>query len=196
MRPVREIIGGLGNLMFKEAFMIGKVLDGEIPDEYVQSVKYWQKHKDVIRRHFADGVGFTDAVSIHVRRGDYLKTDFYVDLAKTDYYKRAIELFPERKFIIFCKDNQGWEQDKADRQWCRGYFTPLLGDNFEMVSKDTNEIEDLNYMASCGGHIGANSSFSWWACFLGNGQCVMPDYDKWFTDGVKRIELLPEWTLL
>lgn len=195
MRSVRQTIGGLGNLMFKEAFILGKLLDEEITDPYVQSSKYWYKHRNVIKKQFSDGVGpQVDKVALHIRRGDYLKAHhFHVNLWETDYYKKAIAMFPnETQFIVFCKDNQGWEQDKADRQWCRDNLAPLIGDRFELPDKENSETDDLNLMASCKSVIMANSSFSWWGAYLGeHEQVICPK--QWFVDGIYRTELLSEW---
>jgi hypothetical protein len=181
--------------MFKEAFLIGQMLDGVIPDVYLQSAKYWERHKETIRSHFGENIGHTNAVALHIRRGDYLNNNFYADLWKTDYYKKAIALFPNEKFIVFCRDNQGWEQDKSDRQWCRDNLKPLLGDRFELPPKNNTEIDDMNLMASCKSIIMANSSFSWWAGFLGKHERVICPRE-WFADGVQRTEPLPEWELI
>lgn len=172
------------------------MMDGEIPDVYVQSSKYWAKYSQHIKAMYSEGItpGSIDKVSLHVRRGDYLNTDFYVDLTKTDYYQRAIAQFPSETFLVFCKDNQGWDQDKSDRQWCRFFLDKLIPGRYELVNKDNLEHEDLNLMASCKAHIGANSSFSWWAAYLGEGKTIMPK--AWFTDEKQRIDMQPEWTLL
>jgi hypothetical protein len=197
MKAVRQEIGGLGNLMFKEAYLMGQTLDGVIPDVYVQSSKYWKHHAASIKAKFAQGIGRSDAIALHIRRGDYVGNDFYMDLWKTDYYKKAIALFPGERFIVFCRDNQGWDRDKADRQWCRYQLAPILGNRFELPSKDNTETDDMNLMASCKGIIMANSSFSWWASFIN------PNPDKkivcpreWFTDNVQRCDPEPEWTLI
>lgn len=191
MRNVRQEIGGLGNLLFKEAFIYGQLLDGEVPDVYLQSMKYWAKHRDKVKQRFAFGIGSIDKVAVHIRRGDYLKANqFHTNLWDIDYYREAFKLFPSEKFLIFCKDNQSEELDEADREWCLENLIPMLGDNFEMLPH-TTETSDLNAMASCKGLIGANSSFSWWAAFLGNHEkIVFPKEDRWFTDGVVRTELM------
>ena len=195
MKNIRQDIGGLGNLMFKQAYLIGQTLDGNIPDVYVQGESYWAQHKDAIKASFGSGIYSTvNKVALHIRRGDYLKAQhFHVNLWETDYYQKAIALFPNEKFIVFCKDNQGWEQDKADRQWCRDNLTPLLGDRFELPDKNNTEIEDLNLMSSCKSIITANSSFSWWAAYLGEHEKVVCP-SKWFVDGIQRTELLDSWT--
>lgn len=187
MKSVREQIGGLGNLMFKQAFILGQFLDEAIPDVYLQSEKYWIKHRDTIKKTFDWGIGQDDRVALHIRRGDYVDNSFYVDLTQTDYYIKAIAMFPNEKFLIFCADRQG--RDGQDRIWCRNW-AKNKGINFEMWWSES-ETEDMNKMASCKGIIGANSSFSWWAAFLSNAKCVFPK--DWFTDGVQRTELLEEW---
>lgn len=198
MKSVRVTIGGLGNLMFKQAYLLNQAAVHEIPDVYVQGEKYWRGNADLIKAHFSDGIGpQINKVALHIRRGDYLQAHhFHVNLWETDYYKKALALFPnDTQFIVFCKDNQGWEQDKADRQWCRDNLAPLIGDRFELPDKDNSETDDLNLMASCKSIIGANSSFSWWAAYLGEHEKVIFP-KQWFVDGVQRTELLPEWTTI
>lgn len=197
MRTVRETIGGLGNLMFKQAYLWAQMREGNIPDIYVQSQKYWKKYEHEIRALFGGGINRDERVALHIRRGDYLKvSQFHVNLWDTDYYKNAIKQFPEgTKFLVFCKDNQSEAQDQDDKEWCERNI-PQLGIDFEL-HKHTTETEDLNAMASCVGLIGANSSFSWWAAWLNphsDKKIIFPK--QWFVDNQQRTELLPEWTTL
>ena len=199
MRTRREDIGGLGNLLFKESYIWAQMRDGLIPDVYVQSTKYWLKYREEIRQRFSHGIGNKSIpfVALHIRRGDYLKsTQFHVPLYDTDYYKKAIELFPNDKFMVFCRDNQGSDIDVADREWCKEFMTGLVGEGrFALAPNDGEETDDLNTMASCKSLIMANSSFSWWAAFLGNHERVICP-KSWFTDGYQRTELLPGWELI
>lgn len=192
MLNVRQQIGGLGNLMFKEAFLLGKLLDGEIPDVYVQNSKYWAKHAETIKSIFSLGIGAVDRVALHLRRGDYVLTDFHTNLADTTYYQEAVKNFPGENFLVFCKDNQG--RDTDDRAWART-FLDSLDITWEFAPLETSETQDLNLMASCKSVIMANSSFSWWGAFLGNHQTVICP-KNWFTDGVQRTELLDDWIQL
>jgi hypothetical protein len=195
MKLVRNEIGGLGNLLFKESYIWAQMRNGEIPDIYVQSSEYWDKYKEEIKQRFSSGIGYDSRVALHIRRGDYLKvSQFHVNLWDTDYYKKAIDLFLEgTKFLVFCKDNQSEAQDTDDREWCLRNV-PLLNIDFEMYEHG-KETDDLNAMASCKGIIGANSSFSWWAAFLNshNGLKVFPAENKWFVDGNVRTKLEKEW---
>lgn len=199
MRKVRNEIGGLGNLLFKEAYLWGQFRDGTIPDIYVQSSKYWEKYKDELRTRFSHGIGYTDKVALHIRRGDYLKvSQFHGNLWDTDYYKNAVQLFPNEQFLVFCKDNQSEQQDEDDRAWVMDNMEFLLPKSRWEMHDHTTETDDLNAMASCKAIIGANSSFSWWAAFLGNPKkrVIMPKETRWFVDKKTRCELLPEWETL
>jgi len=172
-----KIFGRLGNRMFQGAYIYAQARRGEIPDIYIQDHSYFDEFREDIRKLYGEGVGNIDMVSIHVRRGDYVNNSFYVDLTKTDYYEKAMEQFPEADFLVF-SDNI---------EWCKQQ--PIF---FECeFSEGLNEVDDLNLMASCNGHIMANSSFSWWGSYLGRGKTVAPK--QWFTDGANRVKLLEEW---
>lgn len=184
--------------MFKQAFIIGQMLDGDIPDVYVQGEKYWKQHTNSIRSYFSENITTNEYVSLHIRRGDYLKADhFHVDLSKTDYYLRATAMFPFSKFLVFCKDNQGEEQDIADREWCQEFCDQIIPGRYEMAPEHNTEVQDMNLMAGCQSQIGANSSFSWWAAFLNpNPNKVVICPKQWFVDGIQRTELLDSWILI
>ena len=135
--------------MFKEAYLYAQMRKGFIPDLYVQGEKYWQGFTEEIKARFSEGIGYDERVAVHVRRGDYLKTDFYVNLWETNYYKQALELFPNEKFLVFCHDNQDKEQDRQDKEWCHWYFRGLLPDGKFEIHTPAEETEDLNLVASC-----------------------------------------------
>lgn len=177
--------------MFKQAYLYAQMREGTIPDVYVQSPKYWEKYAAEIRKMYSEGVGFVDRVSLHLRRGDYVNNGFYVDLSTTEYYQKAVTRFPDDTFLVFCKDNQG--TDTEDRAWAHD-FMDSLGVKYEFAPADNSEITDLNLMASCKAHIMANSTFSWWAAFIGGGPTIAPK--AWFADGMKRVDLFDNWTQL
>lgn len=190
MVPRRKIAGGMGNWMFQFAYVFAKARRGEIPDIYLQDEKYFADCKDEVRALFGQGIKPIDMVSLHVRRGDYLNNPFYVNLQDTDYYERAIALFPDAKFLVFCADRQEGSDDKSDMEWCKEQFR---GRDFTFY-QGKDEVDDFNAMSGCKAHIGANSSFSWWAAYVSGNPAVFPK--EWFTDGQQRISLLDKWTLI
>ncbi|HET6995265.1 MAG TPA: alpha-1,2-fucosyltransferase, partial [Chitinophagaceae bacterium] len=112
---------------------------------------------------YLDEIRSVNAVSIHVRRGDYVndkETNAVHGVCSIDYYREAINRLSgeisEPRFYIF----------SDDMDWARANLpiSPHLAvyvDNNQMASH-----EDLRLMSSCKHHIIANSSFSWWGAWL------------------------------
>lgn len=176
-----KLFGRLGNRLFQMAFVHSQMKEGIIPDIYVQDYKLFVKYEKEIKEWFGEGIGYIPYVSIHIRRGDYVDNPFYVDLSKTDYYERAIEMFPDKQFLVFSDDTE----------YAKMYFHNREG--FTVV-EGQSEIDDFNMAASCEGHIIANSSFSWWYAYVCPNPAKKVIYPKqWFTDGVKRVTFPPTW---
>jgi hypothetical protein len=108
-----------------------------------------------------------------------------------DYYTVAVQYIKARyenpKFFVF--------SDEPD--WCRANFS---GD-FVVVDHNGNfPHEDMWLMAQCKHGVIANSSFSWWGCWLGDNQneriCIAPK--RWFAGANLRTDdLIPErWVKL
>ncbi len=168
-----KIFGRLGNSMFQYAFIYAWAKEHGT-DIYLQDPKYFEKYANEIKALFGDatwqGLDLIDYVSIHVRRGYYVGNSFYIDLTQTDYYQKAMGEFPNRSFLVF----------SDDIEWCKKQ--EIFKDcNF---SEDLSELDDLNLMIRCNGHIIANSSFSWWGAWLGKGKVVAPK--QWYADGLER----------
>lgn len=172
--------GRLGNRMFQNAYIYAQFKDGKIPDIYLQNPKYFDKYRDEIKRLFGEGIGYDERVAIHVRRGDYVGNPFYVDLSKTDYYGSAMNDFGGEQLLCF----------SDDIKWCKDYFKFVKRMDF---SEDRIEEEDLKLMASCKGIIMSNSSFAWWAAYLGNENKKVICPKMWFLDGIQRVGFLKEW---
>lgn len=176
MVNLRTHFGGLGNRLFQLAYVYAQARKGEIPDIYLQDEKYFEPYANEFRTILREGLSPVDMVSVHVRRGDYLNNPFYVNLQDTDYYEKALTEFPNEKFLIFCADRQWGSDDEGDMEWCKQHFK---GRDFTFY-QGKDEIEDFNAMASCKGHILANSSFSFWAAYVSGNKTVAPS--KWFTE--------------
>ena len=103
-----------------------------------------------------------NSVSLHVRRGDYLKPgliEIYGDICTEDYYKKAIEYIKERV------DNPVFYIFSNDMAWVRDNFK---SDDFRYVNEYGvfDGMTDMYLMTWCRHNIVANSSFSWWGAWL------------------------------
>ena len=165
--------------MFQYAFLYNYSIENDI-DRYVQDPKYFAENAEEIRAIFQEGIYAIpiDMVAIHVRRGDYVGHNFYIDLIETDYYQNAMAEFLGSKFVVF----------SDDIQWCKEQDV-FKGCEFSHGT----EIEDMNNMASCVGHIIANSSFSWWAAYISPYSKKIVAPKKWHPDGIERTVCPPNW---
>lgn len=98
------------------------------------------------------------SVSIHIRRGDYIKEG--IRLVPEDFYLRAIDYFCKKddsvRFFVFTDD----------KEYCKKLFIDRL--NFEIIEGNTgeNSFRDMQLMSLCRHNIIANSTFSFWGAFL------------------------------
>lgn len=105
-----------------------------------------------------------NAVSCHIRRGDYLK-DPVRCVCTQNYYRQALENIRKDKCpALYCIFSD-------DIEWCRQTFGPMLqGCNVIYVdwNKGKESYRDMQLMSLCHYNIIANSSFSWWGAWLNN----------------------------
>jgi len=130
-----------------------------------------------------------NAVSLHVRRGDYVLdklTNTVHGVCDIDYYTEAIgrmtAAISDPRFYIF----------SDDMEWAK---TNLSINRFPVAYIDHNasaDYEDIRLMYSCKHHIIANSSFSWWGAWLNNygGKKVIAP-KKWFRS-LTNDDLIPD----
>lgn len=176
---------------------------------YFQSARYFENAESALRKRFrpvqALGAkalewqgridGLECPVSLHVRRGDYLKhADTHTNTGM-DYYRRATEVMQgmsggRAHFVIF----------SDDPAWCRENFRWLAQST--VVESDGPAVEEMLLMARCHHHIVANSSFSWWGAWLNARpeKRVVAPY-LWFTREVQfsksPVDLhMPGWIVL
>ena len=185
-----KIFGRLGNKMFQYAYLYAQVRRGEIPDFYLQDPKYFEPFGEEIRKLFGEGIGYLDQVGVHVRKGKnpyipeepkYNENPFHFNILETDYYERAMAMFPDEKFVIF----------SDDPEYCKERFK---GENIQVMERGKDDVEDFNLLASCKHLILANSSFSWWAGYLNPSpvaKIIVPN--QWFTDGETRTVCPENW---
>ena len=118
------------------------------------------------------------SVAIHVRRGDYLHHECF-KVCDLEYYQKSMremrERVPGAKFFIF----------SDDPDWCHAHFTDYDVTAFNDRRHELNPLHDLHLMSLASHHIIANSSYSWWASWLGNKPSqvvIMPD--RWYAKDI------------
>jgi Glycosyl transferase family 11 len=103
------------------------------------------------------------AVSVHVRRGDYVtlaSAAAHHGTCSPEYYRAAIHAVRERySDAAFCFFSD-------DIEWCKQTFSDVPHVHFFSAHPQQREGEDLWWMSRCAHHIIANSSYSWWAAWL------------------------------
>lgn len=171
-----------------------------------QSERYFAGIKDILAKEFV----FSDtvqrdpinkqiqsilqedekAVSVHVRRGDYLKHPMYGDICTEDYYTNAINYMQQRvegaRFYLFSND-MAYVQKK------------FRGDEFIYIGNNSEDrgYMDMYLMSLCKHHIIANSSFSWWGAWLDqHSSKIVVAPSKWL-NGMLAKDVVPDrWITL
>lgn len=96
--------------------------------------------------------------AVHVRRGDYVGHEGYINLP-LDYYKSSLNILKDRGDVLVFSDDIGWCIKNMQ----------LLSKNIHFI-QGNSPIEDLYLMSLCNNCVIANSSFSWWGAWLGEGK--------------------------
>jgi hypothetical protein len=122
----------------------------------------------------------TEAVSVHVRRGDYITDPVAMarnGFCSRDYYVHAIRRIVcqvQRPHFFVFSDDPEWRMQNLQI----GQPTTHVRHN----GPDQGP-EDLRLMSFCKHHIIANSTFSWWGAWLGqNSAKVVIAPQKWFAN--------------
>lgn len=149
---------------------------------YFQSPKYFAGYEDSVRRSIlemlsgmltAKGVALADefanakdTVAVHVRRGDYVsdaRVAAHHGSLQRRYYEQALAAVRDvgKTRIIWFSDDTDWVKYQMARPE-DSVATPAM-----MAELTTKVGGEIALMAACSSRIVANSSFSWWAGWLG-----------------------------
>lgn len=166
---------------------------------YFQNERYFADIRDILLREFTPKrkivissrlrsvLSGSETVSVHIRRGDYVRLRNNLNLA---YYEKALEqirkFYQNPVFLIF-SDDLVWVKENMQ----------LPEENVFYVNEDGNyaDYEELLIMSRCKSNIIANSTFSWWAAWLNqNDEKHVIAPKKWFRS---QTGIVPdEWTTI
>ncbi len=210
-RLSRWIAGGPGGAVYREPHFhydpAFEALSAPVRLEgYFPSPRYFAGYEAIIRRELAPPaaedaesqrlaplIGSEDAISLHVRRGDYVsrpKINRLMGTCSLAYYEAALARF---RATAPCSCFQTTSPGR--RPTCRRH------DRWSSSAKGRHApgIADLWLMTLARHHVIANSSFSWWGAWLArrqDGVTIAPT--PWFASSAHdETDLLPaDWTRL
>lgn len=174
---------------------------------YWQSYKYFKDIRDILIKEFTlkdnldeknievlSQIKKTNAVSLHIRRGDYVsntQTNKIHGTCSLNYYEEAI------KEIDRNIENPVLYVFSDDIEWVKKHFKTNLSTCYIDFNDDHPE-RDINLMSNCKHNIIANSSFSWWGAWLNNNQyktVIAPQ--NWINSNINTSDLIPkDWIRL
>lgn len=143
---------------------------------YWQNTLYFEEYLPQLREKFKfkrklnavdlkilEKIRNSNSVSVHVRRGDYVNSEF--DLCGQDYYMKAKSIIDkkiEKPHYFFFTDDAEFVK-KTFGHW----------ENVTIVEHSAEDCDyDLYLMSQCKNHIMANSSFSAWGTLLSINQGI------------------------
>lgn len=175
---------------------------------FYQNERYFASCADEVRRAFAFdeakcGVRTLEtlrlieadacAVSLHVRRGDYLLPKHYKTsgcVCGLPYYRNAIaearRLSPSARFYVF----------SDDAAWARENIIPLLPGGCSVIdwNAGSSSWQDMLLMSRCRHNVICNSTFSWWGAWLNaHADKVVIAPDTWYAGTPSSIIVPAAW---
>jgi hypothetical protein len=159
---------------------------------YWQSEKYFKDIEQIIRSEFVFDVkdnslkAFSEkvkemrgAVSLQVRRGDYLNNpEVYCGICTIEYYNQAVAYVQskvENPCFLILSDDKEWVKKNLHIENAI-YVEENMFDEY-------SDWYDMYIMTCCKHNIIANSSFGWWGAWLnGNPDKIVIAPDRWFNN--------------
>lgn len=96
------------------------------------------------------------SVALHIRRTDYVRKEGNATL-KLDFYERALQKMQEQledfQLFVFTDDKKFVKEHFQLRKY--------------ILVENIGDLDEFELMRQCDHHIIANSTFSWWAAYLG-----------------------------
>lgn len=152
----------------KSLFIYGKFENAELFEDIEKNLQKSIVAKEVIsdkNLNMSYEIQKNESVCISIRRGDFLSKEYMEDFFQCDekYFKKAINIMNKKlkrpTFFVF----------SDDIEYASIFANKMLKHNKVFVELEGNTVEEkLMLMRGCKHFIISNSTFSWWAQFLGD----------------------------
>lgn len=144
---------------------------------YFQDPRYFLSQRESIRHAFAawetsTPLGMSDYAAIHVRRGDYVENPrnlARLGACSVEYFTNASKLIDNSLPIVIVSD---------DHEWCETVLGKNLNREYVIYAGDS-DLDDFSVLKGAAEVVLSNSTFSWWAAFLGEPRRVVAPV-PWF----------------
>lgn len=165
-------------------------IDEKLSNIYVhglwQSESYFHEIRDAVKKELRVAGEFSqsdeeivkkmrtvNSVCVHIRRGDFLSSENNLVVCGLDYYyeaKNIIQQLVNDPFYFVFSDDPEWVKKN------------LWSENVTIVSGNRMDYEEFRLMYNCKNYIISNSTFSWWASYIGNNNGVVVAPKRWYSD--------------
>jgi hypothetical protein len=169
------------NMLLRDFFQSHKFLDEELCQRRLGCPRHIEEEIVGLYGDLSDHVG------VHVRRGDYIGSGYFVTMGR-DWYLKCMGMFPEGQKFVVVSD---------DMEWCR---ENLGGDGVIYADKASRHpnLTDMYVQSLCRDNVISASSFSWWGAYLNRNPLKRvlaphrwhpgPDLPRYYTKHMMRIE--------
>ncbi len=162
---------------------------------YFQNYKYFDEYRNDLIKIFSFSKETKDKVNnwlkqednqlisvAHIRRGDYLRNQFYHPVLDINYYRFCESKNPDRIKTIYVSD---------DKEYCKDNGLITTPQNFGLT-------EDLYLMTIADYLTIANSTLSWWGAYLNNKAVEINAPRTWFGSGYSysKINYPNKWQMI
>ena len=159
---------------------------------YWQELQYAAVARTILTRRLIDnrGEAQVDAIGIHVRGGDYrsaINRAMFIECGR-EYYINALQRLSvsDRSLPIYVFSD--------DREYCRHLLDGYLPNARVTYVKLQSDLDEWRLLARCQTVVIPNSTFSWWAAFLGQKPKRVICPTRWRGDGDGASQLIPaDW---
>lgn len=150
---------------------------------YFQSLKYFKHHQDdfkseLVLPRVSSNFLIDKNVAFHIRRGDYLNYPDIHYICNTAYFDKCFDMFGGYQINVFTDSPE--------------YIIKEFNHRHFNLIQTTSELVDLTLMSIHDNVVCSNSTFSWWASFLGKEKERVIVPSKWFANGKEHEDIYRE----